>query len=1236
YTPVAVGTDELVACQTTANCQRCDTVRITVLPLPVVDAGTDFHVCVDGNPAPLVGNPVGGTWSGTGVTGGGPYAFDPAVAGVGGPYQLIYSWTDANGCMNSDVIDATVDPLPVANAGPDATLCNEPTPYPLGGTPTPGNWTFVSQNTTATLNGGQYTPNGTGTDILEYTYMDAFGCEASDQVSITVVDPVMPDAGADQTVCLNTPPMQLVANPATATWSAAPGSSGTITSAGVYTPVAVGTDELVACQTTANCQRCDTVRITVLPLPVVDAGADFHVCVDGMPAPLAGNPAGGDWSGTGVTGGGPYSFDPGLAGVGGPYQLIYSWTDANGCMNSDVIDATVDPLPVANAGPDQILCDEPVPFVFAPIPGPGSWAFLSQSTNAGLTNADYTPNGYGTDVLVFTYMDASGCTDTDTLQIEVVTPVMPDAGPDDSLCVNAGPQQFVANPPGTWHLLPGALGTITSTGLYTPMAVGYDLLVNCLTTANCERCDTMQLHVLPLPMVDAGPDYSICQDAPVQQLQAMPAGGAWDLPYIFDPDTLAPGPNMWCYSYTEAATGCTNTDCIVVNVDSVPVPLFSMPDTACVNANVQFNNLTTCLCSYAWTFGDGGSSTDPDPLHMYLSVGTFPVTLIATSGSGCTDTLIMSITIIEAPTVGYTFGPASGCGPLLVNLVNNSQGVPISYAWDIDTFGASSQAQPGPVLFPPPPCDSIYYGITLTAYNQCGGGTQADSVLVFAPPQPAFLTNTNTICSPDSILFQNTTTCAWNTTYAWTFGDATGSNSQSTHLGHLYTTDSLIVQYVAMLTATNQCGTASTSDTITVLPNTVEAFFNANPLVGCPPLPVQFIQSTVGITQWTWEFGDGGQSTMLDPIHTYLSPGTYQIVFFATNGCASDTIVQEVEVLPLPLFDFSAMPDSVCVDESISFQPSGNNISGLTWNFGDGSGSNQTAPTHAFATPGTYGVGLTVTSTLNGCIDTVLHNVEVLTTPVAAFTLTPSDGCAPLWVELNETSIDGGYASWDLGDGNTSSGGTLMHLYDSAGTYLIRLTALNLTGCTDSTTATVVVHPIPTAVFDYAITTTPEPVLPVQFENGSTGAVAYVWQFGDGSGSTYLDPFHIYHTEEDCSFSPTLVATNEFLCRDTVVHVITVPRDLRIWAPNSFTPDGNGLNDEFVIQGADLVPSSVHLSIFDRWGALIHEVKGRTPSWDGTIGGQPCPNGVYVWKLKARLQCGYEEEEHVGHVTLLR
>ncbi|MCB0780872.1 MAG: hypothetical protein KDC03_15335, partial [Flavobacteriales bacterium] len=85
-------------------------------------------------------------------------------------------------CAGTDILNVTVDPLPVANAGPDVTLCNEPVPHTLTGLPGPGTWSFDSQTTGATLAGNTYTPNGTGTDVILFSYVDAFGCDATDLV----------------------------------------------------------------------------------------------------------------------------------------------------------------------------------------------------------------------------------------------------------------------------------------------------------------------------------------------------------------------------------------------------------------------------------------------------------------------------------------------------------------------------------------------------------------------------------------------------------------------------------------------------------------------------------------------------------------------------------------------------------------------------------------------------------------------------------------------------------------------------------------------------------------------------------------------------------------------------------------------------------------------------------------------------------------------------------------------
>jgi len=439
------------------------------------------------------------------------------------------------------------------------------------------------------------------------------------------------------------------------------------------------------------------------------------------------------------------------------------------------------------------------------------------------------------------------------------------------------------------------------------------------------------------------------------------------------------------------------------------------------------------------------------------------------------------------------------------------------------------------------------------------------------------------------------------------------------------------------LTATNFCGSSTVYDTITVLPNTVEAFFNANPLVGCQPLSVQFTQSMLGINQWWWDFDDGNQSILLDPLHEFLYADTFDVVLHVSNGCATDSMMQQVIVLPPPMFDFVATPDSVCVGDLVSFQPVGTNIAGYSWNFDDGNFSQFITPTHSYSDTGTFNVSLAVLSTINGCFDTVYHPVVVLPTPIASFSLTPTSGCVPLYVDFQENGSFGDFFVWDFGDGNSSGGTSTFHIYDSVGTFTVHLTSINASGCSDTTNALILVHPVPVADFSYTIEQVPEAILPVHFTNNSIGAVSYDWHFGDGASSNYIDPGHIYDVGPLCSYSPTLIVSNEFSCRDTTTQIIQIPRDMRIYAPNAFSPTGDGLNEEFVILGADHDLSTVHLMIFNRWGDMIHEMKGATPSWDGRgVNGNMSKNDVYVWKLKARIQCGYDEEEFIGHVTLIR
>jgi len=1003
-----------------------------------------------------------------------------------------------------------------------------------------------------------------------------------------------------------------------------------------------------------------TVTVNVLEAAIAVANGPYAVCGAEPIALNATTNGSGTWSGGAGVFADPLNpsttYTATLSEFGSTVVLTWTTNDPDGpgpCTEAvDTAELLVHDLPVADAGVDVTLaCGDEITGTAS---GGGSGYSFAWSPTTGLVapNSATTPVTLtGTYVLLVT--DANGCTDTDSIDV-TVTGLEDMAQADDvEVCLfdtvdlegsavdGLVPHTFMWTPP-LYLDPPSGVGATVEFTYSLPLSADTTFAYT-LTVTDAYGCaDTTLVHVTvhPLPVVLVGPDTSLCAYDPPFGLTGDPLGGTWAPSATVDPSALAFGPNTFEYTFTDI-NGCTNTDDLIVNVNEVPVAGISAPDTACVNASISFINQTACpTCisiDHLWDFGDNSPfSTQASPQHTYADTGLYVVTLIAGSGFGCSDTATHTIRIIKAPEVGFTFTPESGCGPLEVELVNTSQGLPITYLWNIESFGTSSLENPGPIVFPAAPCDSTYYTITLSASNQCGVVSAVDSVKVYSPPQPLLTVSADTVCSPFTIEAYNETVCAWATTYGWNFGDGTVSSSQSLLVSNVYTADSLPETYPLTLSASNVCGSVSVTHNIVVYPNTVTAFFNTAPLVGCEPLPVQFDQSLLGITFWSWAFGDGNTSVEEDPLHVYENAGTYVVTLIVSNGCALDTMTQTVTVNPAPIFDFVAESDTLCVLQPTSFIPIGDNITGFQWSFGDGATSTMTTPTHAYAQEGTYPVSLTAFSTLNGCPATVMHPVVVLATPAASVTAVPSEGCAPLIVNFDGSTTVGDLFVWDLGDGNAATGASHTHIYMDEGVYSVQVIASNLNGCSDTANAVITVFPLPIAAFSYEMEVSPEAILPVVFENQSIGAYGYQWYFGDGHSSTFTHPAHVYDLGNSCQYEPMLIATNEYGCKDTTVKVLWVPRDLRIWVPNAFSPDGNGLNEEFVIPGADWELSTVHLMIFDRWGELIHETKGATPRWDGRMNGKVVKNDVYVWKVKAQLKCGYEEVEYIGHVTVVR
>lgn len=1093
-------------------------VQVTVTSSPVVSI-------LPANPSICAGASVTLTANGAGnyqwTVGGG-------AAGTGASLTITPTGTttvavtgDLGGCPGTATTTVTVNPLPAVNAGPDRAFCAQPIAEPLfPGTPG-GTWS--GPNVTA---GGVFTPTGPGTFTLTYTVTSVQNCPNTDQVTITVDPPPTPaDAGNDTLICQNSGPLQLVGAPSGGTWS------GPISAGGLFTPGTNGTFPVTYATGTGSCASSDQAAITVVPATAVNAGNDAGVCIDAPPFTLGGLPTGGTWNGAGVASG---IFDPVAAGLG-PHTLTYTYVDVNGCMVSDQRVMTVDPLPVVDAGTDPTFCDQPFPQTLTASPAGGTW-----SGPIVTPGGSFTPAGTGVFALTYTYTDIHGCAGSDGLTVTVVAITNPaTAGNDTAVCINSGALQLNGGPAGgTWS------GPFTSAGgVFDPTSSGTFTAIYSVGTGSCITQDQVSITVHPLPVLAITSSTAICLDGGLQPLTATPTGGTWSgtgvtdaVAGTFDPAVSGAGSFPITYSYTDG-NGCSNSTQAMAMVNPLPTAAFSHDPIACVGAPFPFTDGSSGATGWQWDFGDGGSSSAPSPAHTYAAVSTYTVTLTVSTGAGCTNTTTSPVTVWEGPTVGFSASPTEGCAPLVVTLDNGSFGDGVSHAWDFGNGSTSTAEEPGPMTYLASPTNDTTYTITLAATNLCATVTATQAITVHPSPTALFGPDLDHGCSPWPVTFSNVT-IGQADSYLWDFGDGHTSTTLDSLVHHTYVTGPNDTTFTITLTATNACGTDVADYTVTVLPNTITAFFNTDTTSGCAPLTVQFTQYSIGVTHWHWELGDGNVSTDADVTNTYTEPGTYTATLFGDNGCSYDTVSVTITVLPSPDVSFSVVPATTCAGLPFQFINGTPDIADITWDFGDGSGSDLTDPVHTYPTAGTYPVTLAVISSLNACPASLTQPVTVQVTPVAAFTPAPLSGCIPLDVQFANTSVSADFYQWDFGDGNTISGAEPLHTYTTAGSYTIRLVAENLNGCRDTAYADVVAFPLPTSAFTFTPGQSCTSPVDVQFVNGSSGEIDHVWDFGNGQTSLLNDPLITYAGPG--TYPITLTVTNQYGCADVSTHDFTV------------------------------------------------------------------------------------------------
>ncbi|MCZ2357759.1 MAG: PKD domain-containing protein [Bacteroidia bacterium] len=557
--------------------------------------------------------------------------------------------------------------------------------------------------------------------------------------------------------------------------------------------------------------------------------------------------------------------------------------------------------------------------------------------------------------------------------------------------------------------------------------------------------------------------------------------------------------------------GCRDTINRSLDVYSYPVPAFNLASSPC-RLNAQFGNQTVGGNEFFWDFGNGQTSTDSLPSTIYSAPGSYIVSL-RVNGSTCPVTIQDTIKIQPASVANFTYSqiPCS----YTINFTNQTQNA-TTYLWN---FGDGTQDS---VLSPTHtfPGGGTYAVQLISEKDIYCADTFSLSITLPEIPQARFRPVAQK-CDLN-VYFDNTSSAA--NQFLWDFGDGTTSNLSAVF--HQYSSSGIYtVQLIA--SQSNACPDTTTL-AVEISPHSNAQFIAPDSTCNSQ---VTFQNNSINYFSQQWDFGDGNTDTLRNPVHTYTSPGVYQVQLITDAGtlCA-DTAFQTV-VVRLPGTARYGISTEKCNTKVLFSDSSINHLSSF-WLFDDATTDTALNPVHIFPGPGRYDVRLIV-NRYSPCPDTMFQTV-VIDTPATAHFFVPPIVC-DTFVTFFNTTTHGRTFLWDFGDGNTDTVFAPVHLYSGSGTYRVRLWVNQGEYCADSQEVTFRIPNLSEAKFSYHA----EPCdRKVTFENLSRLAGSYRWEFGDGTFSNTAAPVHTF--SEAGSYTVQLITNPDSACSDTTKQVIVI------------------------------------------------------------------------------------------------
>ena len=532
--------------------------------------------------------------------------------------------------------------------------------------------------------------------------------------------------------------------------------------------------------------------------------------------------------------------------------------------------------------------------------------------------------------------------------------------------------------------------------------------------------------------------------------------------------------------------------------------------------------------TYAWSFGDGTSSASQNPSHTYTSVGTYSANLTVSDANGGTavaSTLMIQVNGPLAARAGAS--TLAGDAPVPVTFTGGAGGgtAPYRFSWSFGDGGTSANQDPTYTYTGP---GTFTASLTVT---DAVGSTATTSFVVIVSPSLGARASVNAASGvvPFAATFTGSAVGGLAPfSFAWSFGDSLTSTSQNP--SHTFTAAGT---YTVSLTVTDANGVKATAAPLIISTNSpLSASSIAGPQAGDAPLAVGFSSSAAGGVSpyaFAWNFGDGSTSTTQNPSHMYITAGTYTVTLTVTDALSEIASARTLTVSISPELRVTSAVNANSGRTPLAVTFTGTPAGGMApytyaWTFGDGATSSVQNPTYTYTSGGTFNANLTITDANHATSSASTLTITAIAALNASAGALPAIGDAPLTTTLNVATSGGQppYSySWDLGDGTTSSAGTLSHLYATPGSYTASITVSDGSGQVSHASALITVYSALTGSGS-AAPSSGTGSLQVSFSASATGGLrpyTFAWTFGDGVNAATPNGTHVYGPG---TFHPTL------------------------------------------------------------------------------------------------------------------